>query len=175
MAGRRPRMTRAHDRQNTLPQRRCTSCTEDPGRRTWPQASSRRATARADAHPRQRRQRRRPALAPPRSPWSPPLVGSTPSPPPPTRSRQRGLAQGESARRHPWGLAQGESARGGGGGGGGALPADETRESSGDGFGGGGEGSGRTRHPRGEHAGSARRRALTKWEPSFRLRRRRSA
>jgi len=30
MAGRRPRMTRAHDRQNTLPQRRCTSCTKMP-------------------------------------------------------------------------------------------------------------------------------------------------
>ena len=29
MAGRRPRMTRAHDRQNTLPQRRCTSCTNE--------------------------------------------------------------------------------------------------------------------------------------------------
>ena len=32
MAGRRPRMTRAHDRQNTLPQRRCTSCTKMPSR-----------------------------------------------------------------------------------------------------------------------------------------------
>ena len=33
MTGRRPRMTRAHDRQRTLPQRRCTSCmNEDPQR-----------------------------------------------------------------------------------------------------------------------------------------------
>ena len=30
MTGRRPRMTRAHDRQRTLPQRRCTSCMKTP-------------------------------------------------------------------------------------------------------------------------------------------------